>query len=228
MFIPQNDREKTKLHILYIATQMFLENGYTATTMREIADKSDVKYGSMRMFYPTKEDILCDLVNFVLEGQFNFTGELLKGKTEDKILFYAAETTLQLHMAESSEQIRELYIACYSLPNSTEFIFHKITGKLEAIFREHLPLWETKDFYEREIASGGIMRNFLSVPCDMYFTMDRKVKAFLESTFLVYHVPDEKIKEAVEFVSQFDFTIIAEQIIQSMFNYLEKKSCSEI
>lgn len=227
MFIPRNDHERIKLHILYTATQMFLESGYTAATMRQIADQSGVKYGSMRTFYPTKEDILCDLVSFVLEGQFSFTAELLKGKTEDKILFYAVETTLQLHMAESSEQVRELYLACYSLPNSAELIFHQITGKLEHIFKEQLPHWETKDFYEREIASGGIMRNFLFVPCDMYFTMDRKVKAFLESTFLVYHVPDEKIREAVAFVSQFDFKTIAEQVIQQMFAYLEKKSQSE-
>jgi len=162
MFIPHNDHERIKLHILYTATQMFLESGYTAATMRQIADQSGVKYGSMRTFYPTKEDILCDLVSFVLEGQFSFTAELLQGKTEDKILFYAAETTLQLHMAESSEQVRELYLACYSLPNSAELIFHQITGKLEHIFKEQLPHWETKDFYEREIASGGIMRNFLS------------------------------------------------------------------
>ena len=224
MFIPHNEHEKIKLHILYTATQMFLESGYTAATMRQIADQSGIKYGSMRTFYPTKEDILCDLVSFVLEGQFSFTAELLKGKTEDKILFYAAETTLQLHMAESSEQVRELYLACYSLPNSAELIFHQITGKLEHIFKEQLPHWETKDFYEREIASGGIMRNFLSVPCDMYFTMDRKVRSFLESTFLLYRVPDEKIAEAIEFVHQFEWEQIAAGVIDNMLAYLESKT----
>ena len=82
---------------------------------------------------------------------------------------------------------------------------------------------ETKDFYELEIASGGIMRGFMTVPCDMYFTMERKVKRFLETTFLIYRVPDEKIQEAVDFVSQFDYETIAQQTIDNMLVYLESK-----
>lgn len=40
-------------------------------------------------------------MGFVLDGQFEFTEKLLEGKTDDKILFYATETTLQLYMAET-------------------------------------------------------------------------------------------------------------------------------
>lgn len=50
----------------------------------------------------------------------------------------------------------------------------------------------------------------------MYFTMDRKIKRFLETTFKLYDVSEEKIKETIEFVSQFDFKPIAEQLIQDM------------
>ena len=64
----------------------------------------------------------------------------------------------------------------------------------------------------------------MSVPCDMYFTMDRKVKRFLETTFLVYRVSDEKIREAIEFVSGFDFAVIAQNTIDNMLKYLESKT----
>lgn len=117
-----------------------------------------------------------------------------------------------------------MYNISYSLPNSSNIIFNKITGKLEEIFCEYLPTWETKDFYEREIASAGIMRNHISVPCDVYFTMERKVRSFIESTFLIYRVPDEKIAEAIEFVSHFDFVSIADGVIDNMLAYLESKT----
>lgn len=68
------------------------------------------------------------------------------------------------------------------------------------------------------------MRNHMSVPCDIYFTMERKVCAFLESTFLLYRVPDEKIKEAIEFVKQFDWKIIAQGVVDNMLAYLESKT----
>ncbi len=159
----------------------------------------------------------------MLEGQFKATESLLKDKTEDKILFYAAETTLQLHMAESSEHIRDIYKAAYSLSATTDIIQQTITHKLEEIFKPSLPDLETKDFFELEIASGGIMRGFLTIPCDMYFTMERKVGRVLETTFKLYDVPKEKIEEAIRFVSGFDFEAIAKQTIESMLTFLEEK-----
>ena len=48
-----------------------------------------------------------------------------------------------------------------------------------------LPYLETKDVYELEIASASNMRGYISVPCDMYFTIDRKVKRFLESNLKI-------------------------------------------
>ena len=142
----------------------------------------------------------------------------------DLILFYATETVLQLYMAESSEHMREMYNVSYSMPRSANIIYHTITGKLEEIFKDYHPDWEKSDFYEREISTAGIMRNHMSVPCDIYFTMDRKVKVFLESTFNVLEIPKEKIKEAINFVSQFDFKKIAEEVIGNMLTYLESNT----
>ena len=210
--------------VLHAAAKLFLEQGYTASTLKEIAKTAGVNISSMNQHFGPKENILTELVTYVLEGQFQTASKLLEGKTEDKILFYAVETTLQLHMAESSEQIRDLYKAAYSMPKTMEMIQNTITYKLEEIFHPSLPELETKDFYELEIASGGIMRSFLSVPCDLYFTMDRKVYRFLETTFKLYDVPREKILEAVNFVSGFDFKTIAAETIQSMLQFLEENT----
>ncbi|MBQ8322490.1 MAG: TetR/AcrR family transcriptional regulator [Clostridia bacterium] len=217
----ENKKGSVKSKILHAAAKLFLSQGYEKSTIREIAEEAGVNRGSVCFAFKDKEAILCELVAYVLDGQFEAMTKFLAGKTVDKILFYAAETTLQLYMAESSEHMREMYNVSYSLPHSSNVIFHAITGKLENIFKEYLPTWETKDFYEKEISSAGIMRNHMSVPCDVYFTMERKVRAFLESTFLVYRVSDEKIEEAIAFVSQFDWKTIAQGVIDNMLKYLE-------
>ena len=147
---------------------------------------------------------------------------LLQGVTDDPLLFYAAETTMQLYMAESGEQIRNLYLAAYSMPHSIDIIHQAVTEKLEQIFKEHLPHLQTRDFYELEIASGGVMRSFMARPCDMYFTMERKVNRFLETTFRIYQVSNEKIQEAIAFVQQFDFPDIAKNTIDRMLQYLKE------
>ena len=216
--------EANRSKILHAAAKLFLSQGYAESTVKEIAQEAGVNMGSLTFVFKNKENILCELVGFVLEGQFEATETLLKGITEDKVLFYAVETVMQLHMAESSEHMREMYAVSYSLPHSSQIIYRTITGKLEYIFKEYLPHLESKDFYEREIASGGIMRGFMTVPCDMYFTMERKVKSFLETTFLVYEVPKEKIQEAIEFVGRFDFKKIAQETMEKMLKYLESKT----
>lgn len=215
----QTVRIKTK--VLYAAAKLFLQKGFAATTVKEIASEAGVSTSTMLYIHESKENILAALVKDILERQFAKTEELLKGVTDDKMLFYAAETTLQLHIVESHEHIRDLYNAAYSMPKTTENIQKTITGKLEYVFKDHLPHLQTKDFFELEVASCGIMRGFMSIPCDMYFTMDRKIRRFLETTFLIYRVSDEKIEQIIEFVSRFDFAKIAEEVINSMFRSLE-------
>ena len=207
--------EKVRSKVLHAAAKLFLAKGYTNTTLRELAAMSGVNYGSLTFTFKNKETILSELVGFVLDGQFEFTERLLEGKTEDKILFYAAETTLQLYMAESSEHIRELYSLSYSLEASSDIIYTKITKKLAEIFKEQYPNYTQGEFYEKELASAGIMRNYMTRPCGIYFTMDRKVRAFLENTFLLYEIPRAKIEEAIKFVSQFDYEALAKQVIDS-------------
>lgn len=209
--------------VLHAAMLSFLENGYEHTTLRSISAATGLDLNAVIRAYGHKEGILLELVKKALAAQFKLAEGLIVGKTDDRILYYAAETTLQLYIAESSEHIRELYSFAYSLPSTTEYIQQTITEKLEYLFKAHLPQLETKDFYELEIASGGIMRSFMLKPCDMYFTMDRKVKSFLETTFRVYKVPEEKIREAVDFVSQFDYEEIAQNGINKMLEDLKRQ-----
>jgi AcrR family transcriptional regulator len=215
--------EKVRSRVLHAAAKLFLEKGYVNSTMKEISSLAGVNYGSMMFAFRSKEEILSELVGIVLDGQFESTARLLVGKTEDKILFYAAETTLQLYMAESSEHIRELYTLSYSQSASSNIIYEKITVKLAEIFKEQYPNYTQGEFYEKELASAGVMRNYMTRPCGIYFTMDRKVRAFLENTFLLYEIPRDKISEAIEFVSQFDWKRIARDVIDNMLAYFESK-----
>ncbi len=209
--------------LIAASSELFLTKGYSATTIQQIGDKAGFDKWTLLRVFGNKDNILAELVKFVLHEQFEHAGAFMKDKTDDKILFYAAETTLQLHIAESSENMRELYAAAYSLPNTTEIIQETITNKLEYIFKEHLPSLDTTDFYVLEIASGGIMRGFMNIPCSMLLTMEKKVKSFLETTFSVYKVPDEKVNEAIEFVSKYDFAKLAEETVQSMLDKISKR-----
>ena len=210
-----------KNKVLHTAAKLFISQGYEKTSLRVLSKESGVNYGSITNAFESKENILCELVEFVLEGQFETTSKLLKDITNDKILFYGAETALQLYMAESSEHIREMYNVSYSLPKTSEIIYKSITKKFQYIFSDHLKDYDAKDFYYVELARAGIMRNYMSKPCDMFFTMDIKIENFLEKSLLLFRVSDEKIKEVIKFVKNFDFKSIADEAINNMLGYLK-------
>ena len=106
---PENERTQDRASVLYTSAKLFLEKGYAHSSVREIAKLADINVNTLVRDFGCKENILCELVIFASNGQFDVTKKLLAGITDDKILFYAAETTLQLYMTELNEPVRELY-----------------------------------------------------------------------------------------------------------------------
>ncbi len=216
--------QATREHILLAAARLFLQNGYETTTLKMIASEIGTSYGAVQYSFPTKEDLLDALVGLALKKQFAATAAILDGLTQSKTLFYAAETVMQLYIAESNENLRELYCMAYVLPKPSAHIRKTVAAKLQELFGERLPDLKAQDFYIREIASGGIMRSYMCVPCDMWFTMDMKVRAFLETTMRVYQVPQEEIEEAIAFVQKLDYPKIARQTIDGLLQHLTERS----
>ena len=51
------------------------------------------------------------------------------------------------------------------------------------IFADYLPEAEKKDFYEMDIASGGITRGFMAKHCHLYFKIEDKIRRHLQCCF---------------------------------------------
>lgn len=215
-------REKgmSRTLVLHSAIKLFIERGYSNTKIHDIATDCGVSYNEIYRMFIDKDTLLSHLVDLVIEHQFEFAKEYLKEKTDDKLLIYAFESVLQLHISESKEHIREMYSVSYSMPSTTHKIYDYFTSKLEETFKEYLPNYSTKDFFELEMASAGIMRAYLINPCNMYFTLDRKVRRFLETALKIYNVPNEKIEYAIGFVSQFDMKKLANEVLDTLFEYI--------
>ena len=219
----EEERLQDRKLVLYTAARMFLEKGYEAASVRQIASAAGINVNTMVHDFGAKENILCELVEYVLKGQFSAAKNLLMGMTEDGVLYYAAETALQLHMAECSEAARNLYRSAYSLSLTSELIQRNIAEKLTSVvFQEYLPDCSLEDFYRLEIASGSMIWGYMAIPCDRSFTIEQKVECFLDAVLRIYRVPEEKIAEAKAFVKRFDYPTIARQTIADMLEFLEK------
>ena len=210
----------TQQKVLRAAVALFLEKGYTKTTTGEIAKAAGIGQSSFFHVFPSKEALLLELVQRMFSGQFALAGQ--HSGEQDPVLLYAVETALQLHIAELTEPLRELYVTGYSLPTTSAYIYRSTAERLQGIFGEYLPHAQAKDFYEMEIASAGIMRSFMAVPCDLYFTAEVKIARFLDCALKLYDVPKEKRAAITAAVLRLDLHAMAADIIQKTVQQAEK------
>ena len=164
--------------------------------------------------FETKEALLLLLVKHMFSNQFNEIFSII-GSNAEPVMIYAAETSLQLYLSELSEPLRELYVTAYSLPTTSEFIYQNTAKELEQFFAPYNPGSSSRDFYELEIASAGIMRGFMAKPCDVYFTMNDKLRRFLGCCFTLYHVPQSLQEQVIESVLEMDLHTTAVNLVNS-------------
>lgn len=222
----RSEEATAELHrkILTAATALFIQKGFERTTFTDIEKLSGVLKSKILYEFSSKEDILGLLVTRFLDGVTTASDAVSKKLTDDKLLIFIADEVLQLYMAEMNEDMRNLYLAGYSMPKTSEEVLKRRTNMMYEILGYLFPQFEKKDFYETEIASMGIMRAYMTIPCDMYFTIGAKAKRLVTMLLRIYRAEEEKVNEALDFIEKIDFDAVARKAIESVFNELNIKT----
>lgn len=215
----RRDSSETKRKILTVCVRLFLEQGYKNTSVSQIVDEAGVARGSYLNLFPTKDKVLLDLTETMFGGQFGMARSITDTKLPP-VYAYALETAIQLTLTELNENLREIYIEAYSLPETSEYIYLHTTAELKQIFSANFPDYSDSDFYEMEIGTAGLMRNYMARKCDIHFPLERKLSRFLTAAMRVYRVPEDELEQTVRFVERLDIRSIAERVMHSLFQTL--------
>ena len=215
----RRDSSETKRKILTVCVRLFLEQGYKTTSVSQIVDEAGVARGSYLNLFPTKDRVLLDLTETMFGGQFGMARSIADIKLPP-VYAYAVETAIQLTLTELNENLREIYIEAYSLPETSEYIYLHTTAELKQIFSANFPDYSDSDFYEMEIGTAGLMRSYMARKCDIHFPLERKLSRFLTAAMRVYRVPEDELEQAVRFVERLDIRSIAERVMHTLFQTL--------
>jgi len=213
----RRDSSDTKRKILTVCVRLFLEQGYKNTSVSQIVDEAGVARGSYLNLFPTKE-----LTETMFGGQFGVARSIADSKLPP-VYAYAVETALQLTLTELNENLREIYIEAYSLPETSEYIYLHTTAELKQIFGGNFPDYSDSDFYEMEIGTAGLMRSYMARKCDIHFPLERKLSRFLTASMRVYLVPEEEQAGVLAFIQSLDIRTIATKVMYKLFAMLEMK-----
>ena len=216
----RKDSTDTRQRILSTCVRLFIEKGYTNTKMTDILNTAQVSNSSFQNLFHTKDGILMDLVEFMFSAQFT-TARSLAQKELSPCFVYAIETSIQMALAEINENLREIDVGVYTKAEAAEYIYRKTAAELYRIFGKYMPECSESDFYEIEIGTAGIMRNYMSTPCNVYFTLENKLKRFLSMTLTLFNVPKTEQEKVIGYIIKTDIRETAKGVMQKLFHALE-------
>ena len=208
-----------KKRILTVCVRLFLEKGYKRSTLAEIIEKADVSYSTFQNIFRAKDGVLTELVEFMFSNQFAMARSMT-GAQLPPVYTYAVETAIQMTLTELNENLREIYIEAYTQKEASDYIFRETAKELYQIFSPYQPELTEQDFYFMEIGSAGIMRGFMAHPCDEALTLEKKLRTFLTMSLRSYHVPEDEIKKAVDFIGGMDIRAVSERVMHELFKAL--------
>lgn len=208
-----------KKRILTVCVKLFLEQGYKKTTVAEIVQKANVSNSSFQNIFRAKDGVLTELVEFMFSNQFG-AAKKVAGTQLPPVYVYAVETAIQMTLTELNENLRDIYIEAYSHEEALEYIFRETAKELYQIFGPYQPQLTEQDFYALEIGSAGIMRGYMTRPCDDVLTLEKKLVCFLSMSLRAYKVPEDEIHRVLAFMTELDIRAVAQQVMHQLFNAL--------
>lgn len=218
----RKDGIKTRNKILTVCVRLFLEQGYKNTSITEITEAAGITRGSFQNFFPTKDAVLTELVKTMFGRQFSEARSIVENNLPP-VYTYAVETAIQLTLTELNENLREIYIESYTVEDIAEYIYLQTTAELKHIFGGNFPEYTECDFYEMEIGTSGLMRNYMARKCDIHFPLERKLSRFLTAAMRVYKVSEEEQESVLAFVAALDIRGISAGVMNKLFTMLEMK-----
>lgn len=209
----------TKLEIIRVATGMFLENGYTATTVKMVCDELKISKGNFTFYFPSKEHVLAELVEMLCDFQ-----EKLIVYEADKgigsVLSICIELMTVAAACEENEAARDFFVSAFQSPMCLDYLRENHVKRAKTLFAEYCKGWTHEQFVEAEILVQGIdyatiISNAASVPLDV------RIAAALNQILGIYNIPGEIRKEKIDKVLAMDCRPIGKRILEEFTEYVE-------
>ena len=219
----RKNKINTRLEILQLGLQLFLEKGYSNTGIKEIAKKLKLSPGNITYYFPSKENILSELVSCLCDyHMLVLDKEVKEGK--NSLTAYLLEFTSMMAICETSEVAKDLYTASYTHPLSLSIIRKNDKLKAKSIFSKFCPDWTDNDFAVAETIVSGIEYASLIRETVEDITLSSRISSSLDAVMKVYNVPKEVRKEKIAEVLATDYLRIGSVFIKSFAEHVNKRN----
>lgn len=215
-----NRGKTTELEIIRVASRMFLEEGYSKTTIRAIANELGISPGHLMFYFPSKEHLLAKVVDMLCDFQW----KLIKRVTDEgasQLMAICFEMTTMAAACEESDIARDFYISSYTSPLTLEKIRKNDSERAHEIFGEYCRGWSENQFLEAETLISGIeYSTFMTTESSS--PLDIRISGALNALMAIYNVPEEIRKDKIRKALSMDYRSMGKQILSEFINYVNE------
>jgi len=215
-------KEKTKDKIIRVSTRMFLEYGYTASSVKMVCDELGISKGNYTFYFHSKDDILAVLTDLLCKFQW----KLIKDEADEgmsSLLALCFELMTMAAACEESEVAKDFFVSTYQSPKCLEIIHNNDTARAKEVFAEYCPDWTDEQFREAEILVAGIEHATLNA-IDKTVPLETRISGALNTIMSIYNVPEEIRRIKIEKVLAMDYRSIGKRIFNEFKEYVEKEN----
>lgn len=210
----------TKLEIIRCATNLFLENGYTATTSTHVSDTLHISNGNLTYYFPTKEHLLAVLVDMFCNYQWKLM-ELEANDGISSVLAVCLELAIMTACCETDPVARDFYISAYCSPMCLDLIRKNDAARAKQVFRKYCPDWTEEKFAETEALVSGIEYATLVGVGDPVPVEDRLRRA-IDTILYLYNVPEDIRAAKIRRVFELNYKGVSKTVMEGFRQFVSE------
>ena len=214
------NRIDTRLEIIRTATELFLEQGFDATTVSMISKKIGISTGNLTFYFPKKETLLVTPVKELCDFQWKMMKQSV-GEGETLLMAYCLEITAIAACCDEDPKAKSFYSAAYSHSETLAMIQENDTEKAKDVFKKYRPDWSDERFEQAENIVSGIEFATLFTPNERT-ALGIRVEGALNTILSLYGISKELRRETVKKVLSMDYRKIGREMFLEFIGYANR------
>ena len=220
------DRKKVnnaiKMAMVRVANRMFLERGFSNTSVKAIAQELGISTGHITFYYPTKEHLLALLVEKLCDFQWQMMNQTVdEGKTS--LMAICLELVGMAAICEENEIAKDFYLSSYTNPMCLEIIRKSDTRRAKEVFGKYCTGWNEEHFAEAETLVSGIeYATLMTTPASA--SLETRIAGALNQIMTLYNVPADVRKMKIDKVLAMDYGNIGRRIFTEFTEYIDSEN----
>lgn len=211
---------KTKNAIIRVAIEMFLERGFTNTSVRAIAAELGISTGNITFYFPSKEHLLMVLVEMLCDSQWSML-EQQADEEETALMAFCMETMTVAAACEQNEIARDLFLSVFQSELCRNLLRENHVARAERIFSEYCGDWTHQQFRIAEILVMGIQHAVI-IPTDVEIPLSERIAGALNQILSIYGVPENNRAEKIRRILALDYNDIRQRVREGSLRYVDQ------